>query len=160
MAWAKNDTVTLSSSNAELDAGGVTSYIFNTMMMYTSDTSGSADVRVQFNNDSSNYAWRWSEDGGSDLTSTSESRGCLISAQGIATPVLSVSYFINIADEEKLVIAFSCEQSTAGASTAPRRAEMVTKWVNTSVQISDISINLTGAVTFPSDANVSILGTD
>ena len=49
-------------------------------------------------------------------------------------------FIINNASNEKLVMCHTISQSTAGAGTAPNRAEYVSKWANTSNQIDGLTV--------------------
>ena len=158
--WEELASVELGSSNAVIDSGTITAKKYLWVQVYSKGQSANSDFRLKFNNDNSNYSWRWKEDGGSELTSTSETRGALIGAQGISTPAFANVFIINNSANEKLVISHSCEQSTAGAGNAPRRAEAVSKWANTSDSITNIKCTLAGSTTFNSGSIIKVWGSN
>ena len=110
----------------------------------------------------SNYAVRYSGNGGADSTYSSYTyaRG------GFGTTTnkfssLSVGYFANYASKEKLGISHFVNQSTAGTANAPQRSETVGKWANTSNAINQITAgnNIFGN-NYPSGSELIVLGYD
>ncbi len=95
---------------------------------------------MTFNDDTTTYARRYSNDGGADITSINESSIDLTSHS--TKPAFSNMFIINNLANEKLVIAHLVDQNTAGAGTAPNRSEITAKWDNTSSQITKIDIDL------------------
>lgn len=156
MAWAKNGTTTLGSGSATIDVSSLTDNKF--LMVLTHKISGGDSVvRYRLNSDSgSNYARRYSENGGADGTSASTT----FIASGYQYDGFSISYIINISTEEKLVIYHDVDSNTAGATNAPNRVEEVGKWVNTSDVIDEINIINGGADNFAADSNITVLGTN
>lgn len=160
MAWAKNGTTTLGSAGDDLDIDTLTSTKFNIILSHTLDTGGTTRQLLTFNNDTgSDYAHRNSDDGGSDITSTSQGDIDYWSST-FADEKFVVSYLINIATEEKLMTTFIMQSKTAGAGTIPNRREQVSKYVETTNQITDIDINNTGTGSYDTDSNITVLGTD
>ena len=157
MAWAKNGTTTLVGSSSTIDVTSLTDNKF--LMVLTHKISGGTDtvVRYRLNSDSgSNYARRYSENGGADGTSTSST----FIASGFGLDGFGVGYIFNLSSEEKLFIYHDVDANTAGAGNAPRRVEEVAKWVNTSNSIDEVNIINGGADDFASDSNLTILGTN
>tara|TARA_R110002110_G_C13340956_1_gene707678 strand:+ start:752 stop:1246 length:495 start_codon:yes stop_codon:yes gene_type:complete len=109
----------------------------------------------------SNYSERTSEDGGAEVTTTSQNEFKYSVTDGSGA-VNYLGYFniyiINDATEEKLIISQVVTNVSAGASQAPRRLETVGKWDNTSNQIDIISLYRT-ADTLTS-GNLTVFGTD
>jgi len=104
-------------------------------------TRGSSPTRpnYRFNADSgNNYATRLSTNGGADSTFTSnpdtEHHG------GAGTIMHDNLFIINVSSQEKLIIGFSVYNGGSGAGTAPDRIEWVSKWVNTSSQITSMTV--------------------
>ena len=113
-SWKELGRTTLGSSSAEVDKSSLTAKD-NIMILayYTGDST--ADSFINFNGDEAgNYASRYSRDGGSDSTDTSQSVGLRLE-QGRTTPQFSVMNITNISAQEKLVNGHTVSQNTAGA---------------------------------------------
>jgi len=161
MVWARNGTPdTLSSTADEVLISDLTSTIFNMEMCHLL-ASGSIQHKWRFGNGSidtgANYAWRRSGDGGTDGTATSANE---LNANQSTADIFAIRYTINIAAEEKLAMAFTSEQNTAGATTAPSRMEAVGKWANTSNQFDNVNAWHDNAGDFASGSNLSVLTGD
>jgi hypothetical protein len=157
MAWAKLGTTTLGSAGTNIEVTYSTANKFNQTLTH-SLISTTVSMTKTFNNDSgSNYANRYSENGGADATTTSQSF-ILSGTPSGNHDFFNVCYFINIATEEKLFIAFAMDLTASGATSAPTRREIVAKWVNTSDSITTIDEN--GSNNFDTDSNLSAIGTD
>ena len=121
--------------------------------------SSGQNSQIRFNNDSgSNYATRYSRDGAADGTETSGVRTVDYVGTGTENQIFAVNYIANYATKEKLGIAHSVIQKTAGATTAPSRDEIVYKWANTSNAINQISY--TSSTGHGSGSEVVVLGWD
>ena len=155
MAWGKAGSTTLSSASATIDVSSLSNN--KCLMALTHKISGGDSVvRYRLNSDTgSNYARRYSENGGADGTSTST-----FIASGYNKDGFGVAYIVNISSEEKLLIYHDVDSNTAGAGYAPRRVEEVAKWVNTSEVIDEINIINGGADNFATDSNLTVLGSD
>lgn len=106
-------------------------------------SKGSSGWYLRANSDTSgNYAWRYSNNGGADGTITTAS-GFTDNFGFDTLPVFWNYFIINNSSNEKLAIGHSIHQNSAGAGNVPQRQEAVSKWTNTSSQIT--SIQLTGA---------------
>tara|TARA_R110002073_G_scaffold119381_1_gene260609 strand:+ start:973 stop:2055 length:1083 start_codon:yes stop_codon:yes gene_type:complete len=135
--WEELADVTLSSASDTLSSGTITAKKYLWVQTYVKAVSGTAEPDMRFNGDSgSNYADRYSINGGSDATGTSISQG--VRGTGVAVSAFFNDFIINNASNEKLVIRHITYVSTAGAGTAPNRRETVGKWANTSNQITSI----------------------
>lgn len=158
MAWVKEGTTTLSVAGDSISVSSLTdndSYIILTNYF----DSGNMSPRVRLNSDTgSNYSARYSEDGATDTTLTSQGR-MSFHTDTIAKNGFSVGYIFNVSTEEKLFIGFTVRQNTAGAGNAPKRAEAVGKHAQTSNPVDEIEIfNPEVGGDFASDSTVSILG--
>lgn len=136
---------------------------FNMFMSHELGGSGDVDVRMRVGNGSvdtgSNYAERFSHQGGTDITQTSQDDMHIFNTTTMEE-IFHIGYGINISTEEKLFIQFAAFNDTTGAGTAPERFEHVHKWTNTSVQYDNVQmINISGG-NFQIDSNLSALGTD
>ena len=160
MAWAKSTSKDADGSTSNINTDSFTTKKF--MVNLISDLSApSGFSRYKFNNDSgSNYAQRASVDGGADGTSVSRVYQD-VHASSASTPTFLVSYTINILGEEKLTIGFTVQQNTAGAATAPARAEFAWKYVPS--PDADITISTYDSSTgsnYVVDSNNTVIGTD
>ena len=156
MVWGKAGSTTLSSASATIDVSSLSN---NKCLTVLTDkiSGGDSVVRYRLNSDTgSNYARRYSENGGSDGTSTSTTFMC----SGYEKDGFGIGYIVNISNEEKLLIYNDVDSNTAGAGNAPRRVEEVAKWVNTSEVIDEINIINGGADNFATDSNLSAIGSD
>ena len=163
MAWAKNGTPdTLSGTSDTIEITDLTSKLFNQTITHLI-ASGAISQSLRLGSTSldsgTNYADRLSDNGGSDVTGTTQSS---IRAGGNITDIDSfiVYYFINIAAEEKLVIGHCVDESASGATTAPFRREFVGKWTNTSNQTDVLGFVNGQSGDYAANSNLSALGTD
>jgi hypothetical protein len=167
MAWAKLGTTTNSSSTSTIELSSLTSTKFNVILDHLIDDSGN-DITPQLRfgygsvDTGSNYAIRSSKDGGADGTSTSQTGIYLdhVSANDV-NDSFNVTYGINVATEEKLIISFNISQDGAGSSTVPNRGQIIGKWTNTTNQYDLIHIReLDARTSFDSGSNLTAIGTD
>ena len=162
MAWAKLETTTLTGTADPITITGFTAKQFMCHISHELPTTTRIQPKLEFNNDrGNNYAHRYSVNGGTDITTTSTNH----IRTGAGTTVdweLNIGYTINISSEEKLDISF-CIFGSNSASSAPSRQEAVSKWANTSVQITEIddANGDTGDYGgFATGSNLSAIGTD
>tara|TARA_R110002020_G_scaffold108512_2_gene251430 strand:+ start:520 stop:1539 length:1020 start_codon:yes stop_codon:yes gene_type:complete len=149
---------TLGSDQGEVDVTGLTDKPY-LMFLASYDCSTSVDAFINFNNDeTANYANRYSRDGGADATDVNQSIGLRLE-QGSTNPQFSVMFAYNKAAQEKLIIGNTTSQNTASASNAPNRQEFVGKWVNTSDAIDQVSLDRASG-NFLSGSELVILGCD
>ena len=143
------------SSGGTIDTGAFTAKKYLWVQLYFKGNSG---VYSRFNSDSgSNYAWRFSHNGGSDGTITSTT-GFLSNFGFGSQPNFMNMFIINNSANEKLVISHINYQSTAGAGNVPSRSEQVHKWANTSSQITSIQL-VTAAGNF-TGGQIKVWGAD
>jgi hypothetical protein len=74
--------------------------------------------------------------------------------------MFTVGYISNLASKEKLFIATTVSQETAGANTTPKRVQHVGKWHNTSDVIDYMRLQNWGTGDFSSGAEMVVLGWD
>jgi hypothetical protein len=138
--WVEVGRTTLGAAGSTID---VTSLPDKRYYMVLSDifaTGGSIDFTLRFNGDSgSNYAYRKSEDGAADGTSTSKVF-MLPGDSNNANGMFSVGYTSNLSSKEKLFISNTVHGLSPGAGTAPKRVELVGKHVQTSNPISSMTM--------------------
>jgi hypothetical protein len=162
MAWQKLGTNTLVSASITntISVETPTKFIQElTNSIFTANQT----TQLRFGNNSidtsNNYAQRLSKDGGSDGLLTSDNNLNTGYPLDYAGQSLVVYYMINISTEEKLVIAQTVFQNTAGAGTAPSRSELAGKWSNTSNQSNRFQA-LSSQSTQAVDSNLTVLGSD
>ena len=160
MVWIKNGAPhTLVSSADELSIPVLTAKKFNVFLSHLLGT-GAVDIDTNFNDNSNAvYAQRSSSDGGADATATG---GTYIDKGTSGTTIFDVIYGCSIPAEEKLMIGFLVNQSTAGTGTAPSRIEYVAKFVpSPDATITRIDDDNTGGTNaYDTSSNLSALGTD
>ena len=161
MAWELLGSTKLTSAGDIITVDNLTAKKF-LYVQYFIIPSGSLDnISARFNDDSgSNYARRYSTDGGADGASTSLNKLRFRSGGAVSNTFFGEFPIINISDEEKLVISHQVRNNTNGASNAPSRAEMVGKWANTSDQITRIDLIQDGSGDFAADSELVVWGTD
>jgi len=139
--WEELASVDLSGGAAdEISSGTITAKKYLWVQCYT-ESSGTQRQFMRFNNDTgTNYARRWSENGGTDGTSTSQTAANIMGLNDSGTGTFSNTFIINNSSNEKLIISHGVSGTTAGAANAPQRTETVNKWANTSNQITEIDI--------------------
>jgi hypothetical protein len=156
----------LASANAtsnEITSGTITAKKYLWVQYYIKPTGGTVNGKVHFNNDTgSNYADRLSPNGGADSTHTSfaylfgyvEGTGTTTGSNAI----FGNMFIVNNASNEKLIIQHVVD-TTSGAGNAPSRIESVTKWTNTSNQITQIDIDRDGGTgTYDSTSIIKVWG--
>ena len=160
MAWGKAGSTTTTSAGDSFDVTGLSNNKFIMLIRHiTSD--GNTVIYNRFNSDSgSNYAYRWSENGGTDGTGTSQS-SVIYDTGGDAGDKFDIGYIFNISSEEKLVIGFQINEDASGAGNAPVRGEAVWKWANTSNAVTSINTLNTGqSGDYEIGSNISVLGSE
>jgi hypothetical protein len=159
MAWGKAGSDTLTGTGDLMTITDLPANLSNFFISHTL-ASGQTEPLITFNNDTgSNYAYRYSSDGGSDSTQTSGSNVFTHTASN-TTDNSWLMYCINISAEEKLFLMWSMGANTAGAGNAPTRREYAGKWVNTSAQITEIDATNGGTGDFLTGSNITALGSD
>jgi len=163
MVWAKNGTPdTVSIATQPLSISDLTAKKFNVFLAHTLNSGTASGLREDFNNNSNTvYALRRSNNGGTDSTSTSLA-ALYISGGGVSgDEMFTINYVCSISGEEKLVIGFTVERDTAGASNDPERQEYVGKFVpSPDADITQVDMFDAGAGNYSTGSNLSALGTD
>jgi len=109
----------------------------------------------------SNYSRRMNENGGTDVTATSQDH-ITGSVEGGGNDQLIVGYIANRSANAKLNMSWSGHRKNAGAANAPGRGEIVGKWTNTSNPLDVIRMynGDTGAGDYASGSELVVLGWD
>lgn len=160
MAWSKLGSTTLTTSGDSIVVDSMTEKKFVFFMTHCIE-SGNTGGLQRLNNDSgSNYASRFSDNGGTDSAFTTQSYLYSDWNPTVARDIFMIGYIINIATEEKLLITQTVKEQTSGAGTAPFRQEHVGKWSNTSDAMTELRMHNIESGDFATDSNLSIIGTD
>jgi hypothetical protein len=135
--WTELASVSGTGSSTNLSSGTITAKKYLWIQLYQDGVSG--NINVTFNNDttSSNYLHRISTDSGSDSTTTGYTN---IFIRGNGVPNYTNTFIDNNSGNDKLCIADSIQQGTAGASYYPSRREAVLKWASSN-QITEIDFD-------------------
>ena len=162
--WVELGRTTLGSSGDDIT---VSSLADKRYYMILADHRNLSDVYPirRFGNSTvdsgTNYAGRWSLNGGADGSGGNRNNMILEAGTGgLTNNAFGVSYIANLSAKEKLMIHHEVMGHTAGAGTAPKRAETVGKWANTSNVIDvirDFDVNVDA---FNTGAEIVVLGWD
>jgi len=152
-----NGVMEIDMSELKIYNGGLTAKPY--MMVLGHQFGADTHVRYRFNNDTgSNYARRYSANGGSDSTNVNQDN---FPTNYDMNPCFNILNIMNIADQEKLIEGGTCElNQTTGAGTAPNRMELTGKWTNTSNAINQVNCYQTGSGDFAVGSEVVVLGYD
>jgi hypothetical protein len=155
--WEELASVELGSASSTLDSGTFTAKKYLWVQAYINATT--VDTGLTFNGDTgTNYARRWSDDGGSDGTATGGNN--IQVDRGNSTQFLNI-FIVNNSANEKLGMYHTGTQNTAGAGNAPARRELVFKWANTSAQITSMIFTKKGSGTdLQSGSIIKVWGSD
>ena len=160
MAWAKQGSDTLSSTADTIDIT-FTEKTFLQTMTHQIESGSTLNPYIRFNDDSTTvYARRNSQNGAADGTTTSTNHGGYAGISG-ENP-FAIGYHVDIASEEKLSIIFYMEGSGSGATNAPDRTELVSKYVpSPTARITTVNFyNAAGPADMAAGSNGTVLGTD
>jgi len=160
--WVELGRTTLQEAADNITVSGLSDKRYYMVLTYT-PVSGNADHEWQLGNGSvdtgTNYAYRYSDNGGTDSTGTSASiLGITNSAR--AVPRFSYGFIANRSANEKLFMGWGIDQQTAGATTAPNRGEGVGKWDNVAAPLDRINLYNGSSGSFASGSEVVVLGWD
>jgi len=136
--WEELASVNASGSSTNLSSGTITAKKYLWVQAWLKNST-SHTTAMTFNNDTTTYAYRLSDNGAADSTSTSQADISLYSAT--TTPIFVNMFIINNSANEKLVIGHTINQNTAGAATEPNRRQFVGKYDNTAAQITEIDLD-------------------
>lgn len=157
MVWGINGTPnTLGSDGDTLNITDLTAKKFNQTMIHALDSGAITDY-FHFNaNETSVYAYRNEENGGTDATNT----GTSLWNTAADGEKLVIVEFCRISGEETLGFWNMVDNSSGtGAATAPSRRNGAGKYV-TDEDITGVSIDNVGAGSFLTGSQISELGTD
>lgn len=157
--WEELGRTTLGSAGDTISVTGLTARKYLKVLFSVTDTGGTINAFVRFNNDSgNNYAYASSTDGGTIGTSTSTS-SIQTSVASSASPIIGSVEIVNIATTAKRTIS-QAQRSSNLASGAPSTHFGCGKWANTSDQITRIDLINGGTGDFAIGSEVVVLGHD
>jgi hypothetical protein len=157
--WEELASVELGVAGDTLSSSTITAKKYLCVQVFTKATGGTIQQRMRFNSDAgSNYAERYSQDGGTDGTIINDEELLLSAAP--STPAFTNMFIINNQSNEKLLIGHNVNQGGAGAANDPERYEIAHKWANTSNQITQIDIINTGSGNFDTGSIIKVWGAD
>ena len=146
-------------SNGTL-ASGTFSAKKNLRVIIDGNAVAGGTLALNFNSDTgNNYAYRGSDNGGSDGTAGSQPAIPITITSNVKS--YCVIDIINKSDKEKIFIGHNTDVgSGAGAGNAPTRREVVGKWANTSAQITSIQIvnNSAASLDLAAGSYITVLG--
>jgi hypothetical protein len=158
--WVELGRTTLGSSGDNISVSSLTDKRYYMLLCNTFPTGGDINNRWRMNSDTgSNYSRRKSSDGGADSTDVSQS-DINVTSNGLSDPRLHIAYVANLSSKEKLLYNWEVRRSTAGAGTAPSRAETAGKWANTSNAINEFIMNNSNTGSYDTGSEVVVLGWD
>ena len=140
--WEELADVELSSGTSNtINTGTIDAKKYLYLQFYSIPSGSQSYSVMRFNLDeNNNYASRYSTNGGSDATGTSNNYVLFYAPLNNSERFMS-AFIINKSDKEKLVIGEGVAQNTAGAGNAPERRELYGKWANTSASITSIQMH-------------------
>ncbi len=157
--WKELGRTTLGSAGDTIDVTSLADKRYY-MILGNMIPTGTVNTVLRLNSDTgTNYAWRYSQNGGADATDVSRNLG-LLEPNTFTTPNFNVDFISNLSTKEKLWLGHNIIQNTAGAGTAPERAEIVGKWANTTDAINAISQTNTTTGGYLTGSEVVVLGWD
>jgi hypothetical protein len=145
--WEELASVELDSGNVRLSSGTITAKKYLWFQYYIKGTS-SCRQKIQFNGSTAtDYAFRYSANGGADSGSMGQAYPDINASYAYANNNKFGNMFvINNASNIKILTGNSME-TTSGAGSAINTMELAGKWVNTSDQITQIDIWADGGST-------------
>ncbi len=159
--WEELASVPLGAPGDNLSSGTFTAKKYLWVQVYCKATGGAITGDMSYNNDTAtNYARRFSNNGGADTPQTTISHLLGFGGSAAATPFYASHFIINRSANEKLNIGHEVGQSTAGAGTVPNRVEHAGKWDNLASQITEIDIDNFGAGSYDVGSILKVWGAD
>jgi len=162
--WTEVAHTKLTSASSTLSTGTFTTKKYLWYQISFPSASGTADLTMQNGNGTidtgSNYHMKYNCDGGSQGSSTSNTKHDGVMNMNHSTAGFGNVFLINKADKEKLFIPHRLNAGGAGASNVPQRGEGTSKWSNTSAQINIITYTKISSQTLPAGSSIRVWGSD
>ena len=160
MAWIKNGTPdTLGSAGDTLTVSDMTASKFNQSLVHMPRSGNIGEKRTYNNSGTAQlYTHRRSANGLGESTPINQANTDYNVFAGFGDFFI-VNYICSIVGEEKLSIESVASTYTAGAGTAPDRAEFVAKYVpSPDATITRIDYNNTESGSYDTYSNLSVIG--
>ena len=162
--WKELGRTTLGSNGDTISVASLSDKRYYMWLVDTTATGGNVELKTRANNDTgSNYAFRYSSNGGSDTAQTGYPHSGLgyYDALGSGESGFTVGYTANLSSKEKLTIGHHVSnKSGTGAATAPDSVETAGKWANASNALNRIDYYNDDAGDFASGSEMVVLEYD
>lgn len=156
--WEELGRVTLGSAGDSMSLTSIPARQYLKILFIGIPSGGTINASVTFNSDTAaNYAYRLTENAIGDSSAVSQTKA-FIDSPSTNGVHYSESTIINISGQEKLMVTNGSDRSTAGATTAPGRWQIVNKWSNTSAQITRMDFANNGTGDFAAGTQAVVLG--
>lgn len=156
--WEELGRTTLGSGSDTLSVASFGARKYLRVLIWVGATGGNILGAVTFNGDTTAaYAQRSATNDSADASSTSATSFGVIPAAA-AYPHWITLDIVNISAQEKLVMAQSMTQNTAGAANLPARYYATSKWTNTSAQITTITMTNGSTGDYITGSEMVVLG--
>ena len=139
--WQELASVELSSAGDQISSGTISAkkYLW-VQCWFKNDSASDITGLMRFNGDvGNNYTSRYSINGGADITRTS--RTWVDSDGGSQEARFMNCFIVNNQSNEKLIIGHNVASNSSGSANAPNSREWVSKWTNTTNQITKIDLD-------------------
>ena len=162
--WVQVGRTTLGSAGDTITVSNIPDKRYYMVLSNWIPTGGATDTLMRLGNGSTDatakYAYRASDNNGSDYTATTTNTYYGNPDNTKTTPTFMTQYIANKSDKEKLSMHHSVNQNSAGASSAPNKQESVGKWTETSNPLDTYTLQNAGAGSYASGSEVVVLGYD
>lgn len=157
--WEEIGRTTLGSAGDTISVTPITAKKYLKVVVAATDTGGTINPTVRFNNDSTanNYPIRYDTNG--TIAAVTSNTSLDVGVGAVAAPCHVSFEVFNIATDEKSVMGTSSTLNAAGANS-PSFRNFWGKWANTSDQITRVDIINSGAGDFAIGSEVIVLGHD
>lgn len=157
--WEELGRATLASAGDSITVSSFTAKKYLMIRVHVLPTGGTAGVAIRANSDSgSNYSRRQSADGGAEATGASQ--GAFTNTNLSTTTQYFEAEIINVATQEKLLIAHHIRAGAAGAANIPSREEWIGKWANASDAITTLAAINVGTGDYAAGSEMVVYGRD
>ena len=153
--WEEIGRTTLAIAGDTITVSSLAARKYLKVYMISTATGGTTNGNITFNGDvGANYAARVSANGAADATASAQTSLGLFQAAA-ADDKFFVAEIVNISTKNKILQGTMMQQNS---TTAPGRLEFAAVWVNTSAQISSITLTNTGTGDFAIGSEIIVLG--
>jgi len=161
--WKEVARTTLGSNNANINVSSIPDkryyMILSDITLTGAGTGGGARLGSGSVDSTANYAQRWSANGAADGASGGYSNYHSVGGYSNSDEFY-VTYIANKSDKEKLIQTHRVYGLGGGAGNDPKRAEYVSKWVNTSNPLDYINYYQGGSDQYANGSEIVVLGWD